>query len=345
MENEDIINKIDVTYLWGDQEPCFYYACKLAQEAYVNEEYRVFKASFEERRFWAQKHFWEDYAGEECLLLLGLSVNDIVIEDLESLLSGRRFRNVQLGNVKKIIITAHCDPMEFEFCVQEEWDSAELGFAMGRINQEYELRDSDRKRIAEVFAVSRNSRYEITEKEQVDTFSFPDSPLINHRGYFEKFDFNRYLRDSCEHGDTFHQRAGQLPIHEQRKLCAALEMTAYGNHSIEEATAILDDLDSYIFYPDILTNKDYGYYAVYECDLYCVPTHMRWYFNFELLGHSLLFRVGGYEGISEYGYITRPFTVKDMDRIRAKAKEYPKCLSNNIPECPLEIADDFVLPF
>ena len=61
--------------------------------------------------------------------------------------------------------------------------------------------------------------------------------------------------------------------------------------------------------------------------------------------YSLLFRVGGYEGISEYGYITRPFTVKDMDRIRAKAKEYPKCLSNNIPECPLEIADDFVLPF
>ena len=65
MENEDIINKIDVTYLWGDQEPCFYYACKLAQEAYVNEEYRVFKAPFEEMRLWAQKHFWEDYAEEE----------------------------------------------------------------------------------------------------------------------------------------------------------------------------------------------------------------------------------------------------------------------------------------
>ena len=65
----------------------------------------------------------------------------------------------------------------------------------------------------------------------------------------------------------------------------------------------------------------------------------------EMIHYSLLFRVGGYEGISEYGYITRPFTVKDMDRIRAKAKEYPKCLSNNIPECPLEIADDFVLPF
>ncbi len=151
MENEDIINKIDVTYLWGDQEPCFYYACKLAQEAYVNEEYRVFKAPFEEMRLWAQKHFWEDYAEEECLLLLGLSINDIVIEDLESLLSGRRFRNVQLDNVKKIIITAYCDPMEFEFCVQEDWDITELGFAMGRINQEYELRDLERKRFATVF--------------------------------------------------------------------------------------------------------------------------------------------------------------------------------------------------
>lgn len=338
MENEDKINKIDVTYLWGDQEPCFYYACKLAQEAYVNEEYRVFKAPFEERRF------WEDYAGEECLLLLGLSVNDIVIEDLESLLSGRSFRNIQLGNVKKIIITAHCDPMEFEFCVQEEWDSTELGFAIGRINQEYELRDLERKRIAEVFAVSRNSSYEITEKEQVDTFSFPDSPPIDHRGYFEKFDFSRYLRDSCKHEDAFLQRAGQLPIHEQRKLCAALEMTAYGNHSIEEATEILEDLGSYIFYPDILTNKDYGYYAVYECDLYCVPTNMRLYFNFELLGHSLLFRVGGYGGISEYGYITRLFTAKDMGRIRAKAKEYPKCLTYSISEYSLETPDDFV-PF
>ena len=105
-------NKFSVTYLWGDQEPCFYYACKLAQEEHVCNGYRVFKAPFKE------DDLLEGYNGEECLLLLGLSVNVMCPAWLASLLGGDQYEGISLDSVKRIIITSHCDPMDFEYRIQ-----------------------------------------------------------------------------------------------------------------------------------------------------------------------------------------------------------------------------------
>lgn len=340
--NNNEKNKISVTYLWGDQEPCFYYACKLAQEEHINNGYRVFKAPF------TDGDFLEGYNGEECLLLLGLSVNVMSPAWLASLLGGDQYGGISLDKVKRIIITSHCDPMDFEYRIQEEWDYNELWDFLESIEQEYKVKNTETEWVASVNVISRDPRtFEITGCEQVTTFHVLEAAHLDQVDYFEKFDFYSYLWDTGKAVDIFVQKAGQLPVHEQRKLCAALEMTGCGKHKIYSAEEILENLDSYSFYPDILTDIDYGYYAVYERNAFCVPTSMALFFNFDLFGGMLLFRPRGTEGISKFGYIILHYTGQNLRRTLSEATEVepepPVIESNN--DTPMLFEDGFELPF
>lgn len=342
MYKNNSATKRNVTYLWGDQEPCFYYACKLAQEEHIHNGYRVFKAPF------TKGDFLDGYNGEECLLLLGLSVNVMYPAWLASLLGGDQYEGISLDSVKRIIITSHCDPMDFEYLIQEEWDYNELWDFLESVDQEYKVKNTETEWVASLNAISRDPQtLEITECKQVTTFHILEAAPMDQVDYFEKFDFYSYLRDPGADADIFVQKAGQLPVHEQRKLCAALEMTGYGKHDVTGAEEILEDLNFYSFYPDVLTDIDYGYYAVYEGNAFCVPTIMAPFFKFDMLGSMMLFRPKGTEGISEYGYIILHYTGKELQRtisVAAEVEPEPPVIESHNDMITL-LDEDFELPF
>lgn len=310
--------RIKVHYLWGDQEACFYYAYRLAQEEFSIKKHRVYKTCAN------QEEIMENYSNEECLMLLGLCADDIPTPELVALLEGRYCNDADLSNLKTIIITAHCEPVDFEYEIEADGDEFDYWDFLRAIDYEYNVSNTEERGVASVSMIIKDGdEYDVVEKER---FHIYGEPIISESGCFEKFDFEQFFLTINDETMEFIDKAKRLSVIDQRKLCAACELRYIKDLSVKEANKCIDELECYDFRPDILTFKDVGYMCVYENEMFDVPCDMRSYFNFDKLGYAALFRRNGI-GLTKYGLIQFVMSAKKLEEYQQELTK--KCRSNN----------------
>ena len=156
---------IETFYAWGDQEPTYEWGCIIAQEMHIERSLRVFKTCA------STGNFLKGYNDEECIFLTGLIDQDMLQYEFMRFLCGgklQRFENIELSNVRVIIITARQMPLDWDF--HDAYEQMDMLYSFEVFDHMYEVRTkgSDKVSIYEYETEYGKRPEHITLHESVD---------------------------------------------------------------------------------------------------------------------------------------------------------------------------------
>lgn len=300
---DDVQQRIEVSYVWGDPRETFLWGCRLAQEAYTERGLEVFKTCA------GKGNFLKGYNGEECIFVSGLLEQDVSAHEFARLLNGvtsPRFENVNLGNVKAIIFTARKMPLDWNFHYDDEYIDM-LDF-YGDITRLCEVRRKDNihANILE-YEVQRGSRpTHITLNEHVVLDGYSLLRDKSRGEYFEKLPIRDLISgDELEKTELINELV-HISDYEKRKLCAILE-AHYDPVPCDRVRKFVRKLDDFYYLPYIHNFRDFGCYYIFDVKKdKALMTHSL-YFDFEAYGADMDYTKPGVEihmeHVTKFGYI------------------------------------------
>ena len=294
---------IEVFYAWGDQEPTYEWGCIVAQEMYIERSLRVFKTCA------STGNFLKGYNGEECIFLTGLIDQDMLQYEFMRFLCGgklQRFENIELSNVRVIIITARQMPLDWDF--HDAYEQMDMLYSFEVFDHMYEVRTkgSDKVSIYEYETEYGKRPQHITLHESVDLNALSLMQNIQSVDYFEKLPILEYVSGSEHEKEKFISDLDCYSAFEKRKMCALLSVHCEPV-SINKAKQLVKNLDQFFYLGYIQNYRDFGCYFIYDVNESKEIANYSLYFDFESYAEDIdrLERDNRayLDHITKYGYI------------------------------------------
>lgn len=295
---------IEVFCISGDPTWAYEWACVLAQEMYTERGLSVFKTSS------GCGDFLKGYAGEECILLTGYLDQDMDLYELVRFFNGarqNRFDNVNLGNVKAIIMTTYQSPAKWEYV--EYYSLEEIRDMLYEIDHYIEISDNSTglARITEESVESYLGARKTTIRENVDIYAIlekqvRDSPC----GYFEDIDILKHVVGTKSELEHLSQIIKGFTIFESKKLGAMIDAQYYRLISAKQVEKFISQMDECVYLPYILNDRDNGYDLLNNHETKRIPNYLSLFFDFDAYGKAAIMPVPDtYQmmHVTKYGYI------------------------------------------
>lgn len=295
---------IDVTCISGDPTWAYEWACILAQEMYAERGLDVFKTSS------SRGNFLKDYAGEECILLTGYLDQDMDLYELIRFLNGvtsERFNNVNLANVRKIIMTTYQRPYKWEYV--DWYYPEEIWSVYDEIDRYIEITDDSPgfARIVEEISEGYRMPRKQTVRENVDIYAIAEKQLHeSHCGYFDDLDILKDIVGTKAELEHLYQVVNNLTIFKKKKLGAMIDVQFSKQISIKQVEEFIAQMDECTYLQYVLNDRDNGYDILNNHGKKRVPEYLSLFFDFEAFGRAALIpKPDTYplKHVTKYGYI------------------------------------------
>jgi len=275
--------QIEVFYGWGDPELTFKWGCIQAQEAYAERGFRVFKNCA------SGGNFLKGYDDEECIFVTGLIDQDMSAYEFSNFIQGstmERFGNMNLGNVRMIIITARQIPLRWSFHTDEEHE--DIFYWYKDIDHLCEIQRSGTEDATileyEVECGKYPTRITVHRGVALDAISILQSR--QHGENFEELPIMNNIKGTDEEKAELSELMTWYSAFDKRKLCAILDIL-FDPISVSEVRKFLENLDYFYYIGYIHNNRDLGCYFMYDIKDSKEQVRYSLYFDFDAYGRDI----------------------------------------------------------
>ena len=302
--NEECNKSIEVTCVYGDPTWAYEWACILAQEMYAERGLSVFKTPS------GRENFLKGYSGEECILLTGYLDQDMELYELIHFLNGvtsKRFDNVNLGNVRTIIMTTFQNPYDWEYI--ERYYPEEIWSVHDEIDRYIEISDDTPglAKITEEISMGYHAPRKKEIREKVDIFAISQKQFYDSTcGYFDDLDILKNVVGTKLELEHLHHVISGFTIFQRRKLAAMIEAQIHKWMCVQDVEEFIAEMDECFFLQYVLTERDNGYDILNNQGKTSIPEFVSLFFDFEAYGSAVTIpKPDTYptKHITKYGYI------------------------------------------
>ena len=293
--------QIEVFYNWGNPELTFKWGCVQAQEVFAERGLRVFKTCAN------GGNFLKGYDDEECIFVTGLIDQDMTTYEFRDFIQGKtmaRFDNVDLGNVRIIIITARQIPLKWDFHTDEEYESIFYWYA--DIDHLYEVQQSGAAETTILeYEVERN-KYptHITVHKSVDLDGISILQSRQHGRLFEELPIMDKIEGTEAEKIELRELLSWHSAFDKRKMAAILDVL-YAPVPINDAQKLLKKLDYYYYIGYIHNYRDLGCYFMYDIKDSTEQVKYSLYFDFHAYGVDIDDSGRAFNCQSKLDYVTK----------------------------------------